>query len=292
MIYRSNIVVPTTSPLTFIDGLTNLTLYPPKEIQRFGSTSTVHMQFMSSNDLADTFKLKCLHAVYDIQIAEVTFTKSTLSTGYYYWDAYFPCSTILTALTALGIHYLEPYVYFRIESDVALYMDSQPVYIGSWSEMTTITYHNSRNDYKTVFGTFNLNNAFTVCVRGGFGRGYYNSGGVWETFANQKRERQVVYSIPDNQYTLTIIDLSDMMAEKLNAIFHLDTILIGGLQYYREGEISQSLQENKLIQYEIKLTPAANRMTQNFESGVQLTTQDGTLITDELTNILTIGAEV
>jgi hypothetical protein len=292
-VYNSNIVVPTICPLTFTVAKTNTTVFPSKYMQRFGSTDPLHVQFLSSQDLTDTFYLKCYSASYDTPIYSVTFTKSTLLAGsYYYWDAYVNFSTILTAITALGIHWLDTCVYFRIETDTDVYMDSQPVLIESQPSTIGILYHNTKNDFETVFGTWSIDNSFLVRIEGGFGRGYFQVSGDYETFMNQKKEPSVVYSMPFSTYKLSLGDakgFDDAMMEKLNYIFHLDTLIIGGIQYVRIGEMQQTLKENGLWNASVNLVPATNRMTQNIEGDVQLTTQDGTLITDEDSNVLIIN---
>ena len=295
MIYRSNIVIPMTCPLTFVDARSPQTVYPERYLQRFGSTDPLHVQFLASNDLTDTFYLKCYSAQYDIPLASATFTKSTLLAGsYYYWDAYLSFSTILAAITALGIHYLNTVVYFRIET-TDLYMDSLPVYIGSHPETIGILYHNTSNDFETVFGTWSMTNSFLLRVQGGFARGYFKMGGDYETFLNQKNEPKVLYAMPKSNYILTLGDnfgLSDTMVEKLNAILHLDTIMIDGIQYCRMGEVSQTLNDFGLWNLKVEMTPATNRMTQNMEGDILLVTQDGTAITDEDVNILTISPAI
>jgi hypothetical protein len=292
MIYNSNIVIPTTCPLTAKISLTPTTVYPAKYLQRFGTTDPLHVQFLSSQNLAPTFYLKCYSALYEIPItaATATFTKTTFG-AYYYWDAYLNFAVIANAISTLQstIHYLNTVVYFTIETDTVKYMDFYPILVDSYEKSISLLYHNTANDYETVFGAWSLNHSFLVRLDGGFAPGHFKPGGDYEVFMNQKNEPTVTYAKPKYVYTLTLEGFDDLMLEKLNAILCLDTILIGGVQYCRDGELQTTLLDSGLWSLKVDLVPSTNRMTQNMEGDVMLITQDGTLLTNEDELILTIS---
>lgn len=291
MIFRNNISIATICPLTFVESKVKTSVYPERFLQVFGETDPIHVQFLSDNNLADTFYLRAYHAVYDTYIGQVQFTKQTLSAGKYYWDATYQCATLLAEISAIGIPYIDNHVYFQIET-TDIYNYSLPVKIESSAQTIQLRYHNSFNVQETVFGDFSFNASFVLRLDGGFAPKYFKPSNDYETFKNQNNEPSVVYAKPYSTYTLSLNNIDDVMFEKLNYILCLDTLLIDNIQYVREGELTASDSIYGLRNIQFDLIPKTNRMTQNIQGDVMLTTQDGTLITDEDSNVLTISPQL
>lgn len=288
MIFRNNISIATICPLTFVESLVKTSVYPERYLQRFGTSDVIHVQFMSDNDLADTFTMKAYHAIYDMLIGSVTFVKQTLSAGIYYWDAYYPCTTLLAEITALNLPYIDNNVYFQIET-ANIYNYSLPVKIESSVESVQLRYHNSFNTLETVFNVYSLDSSFILRVDGGFAPAYIDDDGEHDVFYNQKNEPSLSYSMPRNIFTLSVNGMSDEMWLKLRMILRCDTLLINNIQYMWNGQLEAVQDVYGLRGAKIQFIPKTNRMTQTIEGDVMLTTQDGTIITDELDNALTIS---
>lgn len=190
------------------------------------------------------------------------------------------------------MYYLDENVYFTIETSTELYMTSFPVVMESTVASVSILYGHSSNNFETVFGGNSLNDNFLIRIEGGFAPGYFKSGGDYETFKDQTKNIRLIYSMPESKFLFHMGDAcgyDDLMAEKINAIMHLDTIVIGGVQYLRAGDIEDTILGNGLHNSDVLLMPYTNRLTQNIEGDVQLTTHDGTLITNESSRIITIN---
>lgn len=283
MIIRSTFVVPTTCPLTFVESRVNFDIYKNRFVQRFGDTDPIRVQMYSTQNVTDTVYLNVISARYDIPIASAkgTFTKSTFG-SYYYWDCTIQAATILAAITALGIHYLDTHVYFTITTGTTTYMYSYPVLIQSHAESVGISYGCTRNDYHTIFGTYSMNNRFVWRTMGGFAPGYCGNDETYETFENQSGERSVLRFTPKDTFTLSLDGLSDTEKEKAKIILGLDILQVDGLTYTRVGDIDWQFDSaRELWNAKVGMSPATNRMTQNFEADVLMVTQDGTPIANE-----------
>lgn len=291
MIFRNNISIATICPLTFVEGKTNTALYPTRFLQQFGATDPIHVQFVSDNNLTDTFYLRAYHAVYDTYIGQATFTKQTLSAGKYYWDAVYQCSDLLTQIAAINLPFIDEHVYFQIET-TDVYNQSLPVKIQSDPASLQLRYHNSFNAQETIFGNFSFDASFVLRLIGGFAPSYLKPSGDYEVFMNQNNEPSVSYAKPYSTYTLSIDAVDDVMFEKLNYLLCLDTLLINNIQYVRTGELTASDSIYGLRSIQVDFVPTTNRMTQNIEGDVMLSTQDGTLIANELEQILTISPAI
>lgn len=282
MIYNSSIEYTHVSPIRWVEAEYSR-LFPRSSgyVRKMGSSDTWRVQFLSDNNLLDTFKLKVYSFNYNFYLTEFSFTKNSIGGGYY-WDAFVSASQILNAINALNLPYLDNCVYFSLESDT-LWAESLPVVIGSFSDTIQISVHNTTNDFGTVFGDFSFSSIFSFRVEGGFIPGYFIPKGEYETFANQSNEFSVIYSNPYGEYTLSLGDaygLTDDMIEQISRFFACDIILINMKQFVRVGEIQEELNESRGTRtLKIQLTQATNRTMQNILG-------DDIYITNEESNIL------
>lgn len=282
MIYNSSIEYTHVSPIRWVEAEYSR-LFPRSSgyVRKMGSSDTWRVQFLSDNNLLDTFKLKVYSFNYNFYLTEFSFTKNSIGGGYY-WDAFVSASQILNAINALNLPYLDNCVYFSLESDT-LWAESLPVVIGSFSDTIQISVHNTTNDFGTVFGDFSFSSIFSFRVEGGFIPGYFIPKGEYETFANQSNEFSVIYSNPYGEYTLSLGDaygLTDDMIEQISRFFACDIILINMKQFVRVGEIQEEVNESRGTRtLKIQLTQATNRTMQNILG-------DDIYITNEESNIL------
>lgn len=282
MIYNSSIEYTHVSPIRWVEAEYSR-LFPRSSgyVRKMGSSDTWRVQFLSDNNLLDTFKLKVYSFNYNFYLTEFSFTKNSIGGGYY-WDAFVLASQILNAINALNLPYLDNCVYFSLESDT-LWAESLPVVIGSFSDTVQISVHNTTNDFGTVFGDFSFSSIFSFRVEGGFIPGYFIPKGEYETFANQSNEFSVIYSNPYGEYTLSLGDaygLTDDMIEQISRFFACDIILINMKQFVRVGEIQEEVNESRGTRtLKIQLTQATNRTMQNILG-------DDIYITNEESNIL------
>lgn len=282
MIYNSSIEYTHVSPIRWVEAEYSR-LFPRSSgyVRKMGSSDTWRVQFLSDNNLLDTFKLKVYSFNYNFYLTEFSFTKNSIGGGYY-WDAFVSAPQILNAINALNLPYLDNCVYFSLESDI-LWAESLPVVIGSFSDTIQISVHNTTNDFGTVFGDFSFSSIFSFRVEGGFIPGYFIPKGEYETFANQSNEFSVIYSNPYGEYTLSLGDaygLTDDMIEQISRFFACDIILINMKQFVRVGEIQEEVNESRGTRtLKIQLTQATNRTMQNILG-------DDIYITNEESNIL------
>lgn len=282
MIYNSSIEYTHVSPIRWVEAEYSR-LFPRSSgyVRKMGFSDTWRVQFLSDNNLLDTFKLKVYSFNYNFYLTEFSFTKNSIGSGYY-WDAFVSASQILSAINALNLPYLDNCVYFSLESDT-LWAESLPVVIGSFSDTIQISVHNTTNDFGTVFGDFSFSSIFSFRVEGGFIPGYFIPKGEYETFANQSNEFSVIYSNPYGEYTLSLGDaygLTDDMIEQISRFFACDIILINMKQFVRVGEIQEEVNESRGTRtLKIQLTQATNRTMQNILG-------DDIYITNEESNIL------
>ena len=282
MIYNSSIEYTHVSPIRWVEAEYSR-LFPRSSgyVRKMGISDTWRVQFLSDNNLLDTFKLKVYSFNYNFYLTEFSFTKNSIGSGYY-WDAFVSASQILNAINSLNLPYLDNCVYFSLESDT-LWAESLPVVIGSFSDTIQISVHNTTNDFGTVFGDFSFSSIFSFRVEGGFIPGYFIPKGEYETFANQSNEFSVIYSNPYGEYTLSLGDaygLTDDMIEQISRFFACDIILINAKQFVRVGEIQEEVNESRGTRtLKIQLTQATNRTMQNILG-------DDIYITNEESNIL------
>lgn len=291
MIYRNNIAIPTICPLEFYeDGRTDFG-FARKYVQIFNPTDTLHVQFMSDNDL-DQFELNAYLYSTDILLDSVYFVRTLLSTSKWYFDANVSFATIYAAMGSLPFDG-GSLVEFRIENDGMLYAVSRPVDVSSHIGTVKIRYHSERTKLQTVFGTFNEANSFSIRVGGGFIPSFYEIGGDYDTFNDSMNQPTTSYFNPQDKLKLTLGDaygLPDWMVRKLSYIFGLDIVLIDGVQYVRIGEIESTVVENTLNKVlGIMLVPKTNRQTQNITGDTYITDESGNVLTDELGNLLTMA---
>jgi len=287
MIYNANIIVPTLCPLQFkdIQNASELTHYPQafQYVQKFGISKTIHVQFHFTSDPtagAVTINVFNYHTDAPICIGGTakTYTASvtTLSAGHYYMDYYIPCSE------------LSGVVYFTVTSSQGLMLTSWPVEIGNTGDMIEITYFNTDNDFQTVFGNpapvFQESNLFSVYVEGGFRPDGYTPSGNAESFSNQFAEPSLTYGMPFDVERLTLGDSNGLprwMGQKLNAIFHCDTVLIDGFQWSRNSPLTVEYTGKLTGVYSIDLVPSTNRLTQTIAGDILITNEESTVITTE-----------
>ncbi len=276
MIYNSSIEYPHISPLRWVEPLSDA-----RYLRKMASSDTWRVQLLSDNDIAETFYLK-VYSSFGFYLTSFTFTKSTLSTGKYYWDAYPDATTIIAAITALNIHYIGGCVVFKVYNGSELWADSGMVEIGSFSDTMQVSVWNSSNDLGTVFGDFSWYTLFSFRVEATWERGYLKPAGEYETFLNQMNEPTVVNSNPYSKLILTIGDkmgLSDDMIEQIMWFFSCDAILVDYTQYVR-GELTEVINESRgTRQMTVEMIPATRRQTQNILG-------EDIFITDENANII------
>lgn len=281
MTYNNTIGYPLISPIRWVEPFSTA-----RYVRRAGATDTWRVQFLSDNDLSDTFVLRAYSYNFGFYLCEFSFTKSTLSASKYYWDAYCDFSEIVEAIEDLGLHYLDSCVYFKIQVGTDVWADSLPVLIDS-TGTKQISVWNTYNDFGTVFGAFDWSNLFSFRVEAKFDNLYYKMGGKYETFTNQIGEDTVFYSNPRGEYLLRIGDeagLDDGMIEQIHRFFSCDTILIDFTHYVR-GEITENVNEKNGTRYiDVILTRAENSNYQNVIGDV-------TYITNEDDNVIEAQTE-
>ena len=276
MIYNSSIEYPHISPLRWVEPLSDV-----RYLRKMGSSDTWRVQLLSDNDIAETFYLK-VYSSFGFYLTSFTFTKSTLSTGKYYWDAYPDATTIRAAITALNIHYIGGCVVFKIYNGTDLWADSQMVEIGSFSDTMQISVWNSTNNFGVVFGDFSWSTLFSFRVEAKWERGYLDVKGNYETFENQLGELTVIDASYTIVYKLTVGDfmgMSDDMIEQVKAAMFCDCILIDYTQYVRESmeDVKNEIRGTRRL--EVIFKQASRRYTQNILG-------DDIFITDENANII------
>ena len=276
MIYNSSIEYPHISPLRWVEPLSDV-----RYLRKMGSSDTWRVQLLSDNDIAETFYLK-VYSSFGFYLTSFTFTKSTLSTGKYYWDAYPDATTIRAAITALNIHYIGGCVVFKIYNGTELWADSQMVEIGTFSDTMQISVWNSTNNFGVVFGDFSWSTLFSFRVEAKWERGYLDVKGNYETFENQLGELTVIDASYTIVYKLTVGDfmgMSDDMIEQVKAAMFCDCILIDYTQYVRESmeDVKNEIRGTRRL--EVIFKQASRRYTQNILG-------DDIFITDENANII------
>ncbi len=285
MIYNSSIEYTHISPIRWVEPEYSR-LFPRSTgyVRKMGVSDTWRVQFLSDNDLLDTFKLKVYSYNYKTYLTEFSFTKNSIGGGYY-WDAFVSSSQILSAIETLNLPFLDGCVYFSLESD-SLWAESLPVYVGSSTDTIQISVHNTTNDFGTVFGDFSFSSIFSFRVEGGFIPGYYTPKGEYETFANQSNEFSVVYSNPYGEFTLNLGDpygLPDDMVEQISRFLACDIILINMKQFVRVGEIQEEINESRGTRtLKVQLTPATNRTMQNIlGDAIYIANEEGNILSTE-----------
>lgn len=273
MIYNSSIEYPHISPLRWVEPKSDV-----RYLRKMGGTDTWRVQFLSDNNLTQTFTLK-VYSTHGFYITSFTFTKNTLSDLKYYWDAYPDGTTIRNAIDALGIYYLGYCVEFRLYSDTDLWAVSLPVQVESSLDTKDISVWNYTNDHGTVFGSFSWDKLFSMRVEAKFDRMYLKPSGEFEYFMNQMNEPTPYNSNPYSKYLLTIGDregLSDDMIEQIHWFLACDAVLIDFTHYVR-GEITEVVNEAKgTRQLTVELIPATRRQTQNIlGEDIYITNEDG-----------------
>ena len=276
MIYNSSIEYPHISPLRWVEPLSDV-----RYLRKMASSDTWRVQLLSDNDIAETFYLK-VYSSFGFYLTSFTFTKATLSTGKYYWDAYPDAYTIRTAMDALNIHYIGGCVVFKIYNGTELWADSQMVEIGTFSDTMQISVWNSTNNFGVVFGDFSWSTLFSFRVEAKWERGYLDVKGNYETFENQLGELTVIDASYTIVYKLTVGDfmgMSDDMIEQVKAAMFCDCILIDYTQYVRESmeDVKNEIRGTRRL--EVIFKQASRRYTQNILG-------DDIFITDENANII------
>lgn len=286
MIYNSDIIIPALCPLQFKDvaSAADQLHYPQAftYVQKYGRTDTIHVQVgFNADPTSRSVTIRVFDAFTDAPILSgstaitYTATPAQLSTGNWYMDFQIACSAF-TGIQA---------VYFTISDTSGLLCDSWPIELGTWDDTVLITYHNSRNDYQTVFGTYSSTTAFSIRVEGGFVPDGDEDISEIEEFVNQMGEKRISYSMPQATERLVLGDsngLPKWLRLKLMAIFCCDMIQIGQMQYSRSGGWSMETTGQKMRIMSIDLTTYINRMTQTITGGILITNEDDNSITDEI----------
>lgn len=276
MIYNSSIEYTHISPLRWVEPLSDV-----RYLRKMGATDSWRVQFLSDNNLTQTFTLK-VYSLHGFYLCSFAFTKSTIAGVGYYWDAYPDGVTITAAIAALNIHYVDGCVVFKLYADTDLWAESEPVEVGYTDGTMQIAVWHSDNDMGTVFGDFSWSSLFAFRVEATFERGYLKMKGDYETFANQNHEYTVTYTNPTAEYELTIGDkmgLSDDMVEQVYRFLSCDTILIDFTQYTRLNieEVMNEVRGTR--QLKVTLAPATNRRMQNvLGEDILITNEEGNVL--------------
>lgn len=285
MTYNNSIEYPFISPLRWVEPLSEA-----RYLRTMGTADVWRVQFLSDNDLSDTFVLRVYSTNYGFYLCEFAFTKSTLTAGRYYWDAYPDGTTIQNAITALNLHYLDSCVTFKIEKregvsepyTYTVWADSTPVSVGTFLDTKEIMVWNSTNDMSTVFGEFDWDNLFSFRVEAKWENMYYQLHGDYETFEDQEHQLTVFNASPAGKYVLTIGDesgLDDSMIQQIQWFLSCEAILIDFVHYVRMSMEEVTNENRGTRQLKVTLMPATNRSTQNVLG-------EETYITDESSNVI------
>lgn len=276
MVYNSSIEYPHISPLRWVEPKSDV-----RYLRKMNIGDTWRVQLLSDNDITGTFYLK-VYSIHGFYLTQFTFTKSTLSSSKYYWDAYPDGTTIKAAIDALNIYYIGGCLIFKVYNGTDLWADSLPVELGTFPDTMRISVWNSDNSLGTVFNDFSRHTIFSMRVEAKWDRLYLKPSGEYETFLNQLNEPTVINSNPYSKLVLTIGDregFSDDMAEQLLWFLSCDHILIDYVEYIR-GELTEVVNELKgTRQFTVEMIPAENRRTQNVLG-------ENIFITDESGNII------
>lgn len=249
MLYTSRLTIPTLCPLMFKNTsiATEDTFYPNAlcYTQKWTPNDSIKVQVWI-NDAASTeiFALEC-YDEFNVFRGAVPFMWDTLSEGYDYANAIFPCTELYGLyefrITAEETRYFnwgdvttpvidEYYVWghnlykytggtvddsdeWILTGAVELITyslsdmltNSWPCEIGNHTDTVYFMYGNTTNNFETVFGDFDYN-TFTFRVEGGFIPDGFTPKVDISLFTNQNQEDTLTYAMPYSTHTLCIGD--------------------------------------------------------------------------------------
>lgn len=278
----SKLIIPQLCPLTFTEERYEREMILNRDafrwIQKYDTNDSIHIQFryVSAQPEDEGINVKAYDYLGRL-VQTYTPTWSTLGT-YKYADVYIDCSE------------LSGYTYFKIYAVADLLATSMPIEVGGFSDLTSIIYWHSENDFNTFFGTFSNLTVFMIRLEGGVNPSGFTPDWDMDNFSDQFSQDSQTYVKPFSTKELILGDFNGIpyyFIEKLNWIFSCDTIYINSEELTKTSKITVNWKPNKMGIGTIDMKRKINNGLQYDDYSVGILDENGSAITNETGGVLT-----
>ena len=279
----SKLIIPLLNPLCFVEERIEreMTIHPNafRWVQKYDTNDSIHFQFryISAQPENEGIYLKS----YDSKGALIqTYTPTWTTVGTYkHADVIIDCSE------------LSGYTYFKIFAQSTLLATSMPIEVGAFSDLTSIVYWHTENDFNTFFGTFGASTVFMMRLEGGFSPSGFSPDWEMDNFTDQFSQDSQTYAQPFATKELTIGDgngLPYYLFERLNWVFSCDTVYVNMEEMTKVDKLTVEWNAYKQGIGTLRMKRKVNNGLQYDEYSVGILDELGNAITNSTGGILTV----
>lgn len=279
----SKLIIPMLCPLTFTEERIEreMAIHPNafRWVQKYDTNDSIHVQFRYVSVQPENEGIYLRAYDYLGRTVQTYIPTWGTSGTYKYADVIIDCSE------------LSGYTYFKFyDSGATLLATSMPIEVGAFSDLTSIIYWHTENDFNTIFGTLGASTVFMLRLEGGFSPSGFSPDWEMDNFTDQFSQDSQTYAQPYSKKELTLGDgngLPYYFFEKLNWVFSCDTIYINSEEVTKIDKLTIEWNAYKAGIGKLQMKRKTNNGLQYDDFLVGILDELGNAITNETGGVIT-----